>query len=257
MSSAIHRNILITGASGSIGAALALAYAGPGVTLMLQGRDVQRLEQVAQSCRERLATVVIGAFDLTDIPMLQAWIVDMDYAHALDLVIANQGVNINIGADGGGETWADTDHLLDVNLRATMAIVHAALPGMRKRGHGQLALISSLAAYFGLPLTPAYSASKAGVKAYGEALRGWLAAEHVGVTVVMPGYVESEMCHAMPGPKPFLWSATRAAQVIKQGVDRNQARISFPFPLNFGTWWLAVLPASTSVKILSWMGYHA
>ena len=252
-----NRTILITGASGSIGTALALAYAARGVTLILHGRDEQRLEQVAQSCRALLSTVVIGAFDLTDIPMLQGWIQDMDHTYALDLVIANQGVNINIGADGRGETWADTDQLLDVNLRATMAIVHAVLPGMRKRGYGQIALISSLAAYFGLPLTPAYSASKAGVKAYGEALRGWLAPENVGVTVVMPGYVESEMCHDMPGPKPFLWSATRAATFIKRGIERNQARISFPFPLNFGTWWLAVLPATTSVKILSWMGYHA
>jgi hypothetical protein len=113
---------------------------------------------------------------------------------------------------------------------------------MRARRSGQLALISSLAAYYGLPVTPSYCASKAALKAYGEAIRGWLASEGVRVSVVMPGYVESQMCREMPGPKPFLWSAERAAQHIRLGLARNRARISFPFPLNLGTWLLAVLP---------------
>ena len=116
--------------------------------------------------------------------------------------------------------------------------------------------MSSLAGFFGLPLTPAYSASKAGVKAYGEALRGWLAPHGVRVTVVMPGYVASDMCKAMPGPKPFLWSAERAARVIKRRLALNHARISFPFPLNIGTWCLAVLPPEISIKILGWLGYR-
>lgn len=60
---------------------------------------------------------------------------------------------------------------------------------------------------------------------------------------------------AMPGPKPFLWSAERAARTIRTGLERNKARISFPFPLNLGTWFLAVLPAGVSIKILSWLGY--
>jgi short-subunit dehydrogenase len=75
------------------------------------------------------------------------------------------------------------------------------------------------------------------------------------VNVVMPGYVSSPMCHAMPGPKPFLWQPERAARVIKRGLARNKARISFPFPLNLGTWFLAVLPAGVSHRIVGWMGY--
>jgi NAD(P)-dependent dehydrogenase (short-subunit alcohol dehydrogenase family) len=146
--------------------------------------------------------------------------------------------------------------LLDINLKAGMAMVHAALPAMRQRGRGQIALVSSLAGYFGLPVTPSYCASKAALKAYGEALRGWLAPEGIRVNVIMPGYVESPMCDAMPGPKPFLWQPAKAARFIQRGLARDKARISFPFPLNLGTWFLAVLPAAVSLRILSLLGYR-
>jgi short-subunit dehydrogenase len=126
---------------------------------------------------------------------------------------------------------------------------------MRRKGGGQLVLVSSLAAWFGLPVTPAYSASKAAVKAYGEGLRGWLHGSGVSVTVVMPGYVHSAMCDAMPGPKPFLWQPDRAAQHIAARVAKRRARISFPFPLNWGCWWLAVLPAGLSHRVLRLLGY--
>jgi short-subunit dehydrogenase len=253
----ISKNILITGASGAIGAALAYEYAAAGSHLILHGRNEIRLEEIAKFCLTRGATVDIGVFDIADIPMLMAWIEAIDNEHPIDLVIANQGVNINIGPDARGELWAEADHLIDINLRATMAMMHALTPRMRRRKQGQIALISSLAAYFGLPMTPAYCASKAAVKAYGEALRGWLGPTGIGVTTVMPGYVASAMCDAMPGPKSYLWTAERAAKKIKKGIDTNKARVSFPFPLNLGTWFLSVLPPDVSIKILGWMGYRA
>jgi short-subunit dehydrogenase len=136
-----------------------------------------------------------------------------------------------------------------------MATVSGVLPAMRSRGRGQVALVSSLSAWYGLPLTPSYCASKAGLKAYGEALRGWLAAEGVAVNVVLPGFVTSEMSASFPGPQPMLLHPEQAARRIARGLALNRARISFPFPLNFGMWWLAVLPAGLSQQILRWLGY--
>lgn len=252
----MSRRILITGATGAIGGALAVAYAAPGVELHLHGRDQARLAAVSERCVALGASVQMQLLDVRDTVALRLWLAGLCADQSLDLVIVNAGMNTDIGTAGDGEPWDEVEALLDINLKASIAMVHAVLPAMRRQGRGQIALVSSLAGYFGLPVTPSYCASKAGIKAYGEALRGWLAPEGIRINVIMPGYVESPMCHAMPGPKPFLWQPSRAARFIQLGLARDKARISFPFPLNLGTWFLAVLPAAVSLRILGLLGYR-
>lgn len=256
MSIPAPRTILITGATGAIGGALARNYAASGVTLLLHGRQQGGLEELAVVCRAQGAEVSLHSFDMTDLEHLMDWAQRLDARYGIDLLLANAGMNTNVGADGAGEDWETVANLVDLNVKATMVLVHAILPGMRRRKCGQIALVSSLAGYFGLPVTPSYSASKAAVKAYGEALRGWLQPEGIRVNVIMPGYVDSRMCREMPGPKPFLWQPERAARVIRRGLERDRARISFPFLLSFGCWWLAVLPAALSVRILRLLDYR-
>lgn len=251
----MSRCILITGATGAIGGALAYEYAMLDVVLLLQGRNEKRLEELAKICRDQGATVVTHVVDLRDQTALFAWIKEIS-SYPLDLVIVNAGMNTHIGAHGEAEPWMDVEAILDINLKAAIAITQGVLPSMREKKKGQIALVSSLAAYFGLPVTPTYCASKAGLKAYGEALRGWLAPEGIKINVIMPGYIQSPMCDEMPGPKPFLWTPKQAAKAIRKGLEKDKARISFPFPLNFGTWWLAVLPASLSGRIVAWLGYR-
>lgn len=251
----LARTILVTGATGAIGGALAEAYAAPGVTLILQGRNHARLQTLQAACAAKGARVILGGLDIRQRDEYAAWLQHICEAEKIDLAIVNAGVNTNIGLNGEGERWQAVQHLIEINLVAAMATVHGVLPGMRARKRGQIALMSSLAAYFGLPVTPAYCASKAAIKAYGEALRGWLASEGIRVNVVMPGYVQSRMCDEMPGPKPFLWTPERAARHIQRALARDRPRIAFPFPLNVGTWLLAVMPPAWSLRILRQLHY--
>jgi short-subunit dehydrogenase len=247
------QRILLTGATSAIGAALAELYARHDVTLYLHGRNAEKLAEVAGRCRAKGAEVITHLLDMRDFAGLQGW---LNTLAPLDLVIVNAGMNTHIGPAGEPEPWETVEALVDVNLKAAMVIVQAVLPAMRARGRGQIALVSSLAAYFGLPVTPSYCASKAAIKAYGEALRGWVGPEGIRVNVIMPGYVQSPMCDAMPGPKPFLLQPGKAAQIIHKGLARDQARITFPFPLNLGSWFLALLPVGISLRILRFLNYH-
>jgi len=244
------RAVLITGATGGIGAALAVAYAAPGRTLFLHGRDQARLDELASVCRKKAAEVETKNLDLTDVEALVAWVEAI--APRVDLGIVNAAVTSNVRA---GESWREVDQLLQVNVRAALATAAALVPEMRRRGAGQIALVSSISAWFGLPLTPAYSASKAALKAYGEALRGWLAPHGVEVNVVMPGFVRTPMSARFPGPKRFMLEPEDAARRIVRGLERDQARISFPFPSSFAMWALGALPAGLSQRILGAMGY--
>jgi len=244
------RAVLITGATGGIGAALAAAYARPGRKLVLHGRREERLSEIAADCARRGAKTETKVLDLFDTGALVAWVESI--AADVDLAIVNAGVTSNVRA---GEGWAEIDRLLQVNVRAALATAAALVPAMRRRRRGQIALMSSIAGYFGLPLTPAYSASKAALKAYGEALRGALADDGVEVNVVMPGFVRTPMSDRFPGPKRFMLSPEDAAARIVRGLERNEARIAFPFPSSFAMWSLSVLPAGVAGRLARAFGY--
>lgn len=252
---ATSRAILITGATGAIGGALARAYAAPGVHLVLHGRQEAVLEELTLQCEGAGASVEASSVPLENDQARDHWLNTLDSRYPLDLVIASAGANSHPIGVGQLEDRHASSQLLELNLRIPICMTQTLAPRMVARGRGQLVLISSLAAWYGLPLTPTYSASKAGIKAYGEGLRGHLADQGVGITVVMPGYVSSAMCDAMPGPKPLLWSAERAARHIQRRLVRNPARISFPFPLNAGCWLLGALPAEISQRLVRYLGY--
>jgi short-subunit dehydrogenase len=246
---------LITGASGGIGGALARRYAQPGRSLILQGRDPARLESIVDACRALGAEVQSAVVDFSDRQETANWLEQLATQTAIDLLIVNAGITSNVRDNAEGETWDAVQQVIDVNLHAAMHTVNSLLPAMRRQGRGQIALISSLSAYHGLGLTPAYCASKAALKAYGEALRGWLGSEGIAVNVVLPGFVETSMSARFPAAKPFMLRPDKAAQIIERGLARNRARISFPFPLNLAMWGLSVLPTALSERILRVLGY--
>ena len=247
--------VLITGATGAIGAALARAYAAPGRALVLQGRNESRLKEIARACEGLGAAVETQALDVRELPALAAWLEAVAARRAPDLAIVNAG-SINVLRQGDGhEPWEAVERVLSVNVGAAIATVTALLPHMRRRRSGQIALVSSLLAWFGMPAAPAYSASKAALKTYGEALQGPLAREGIRVSVVLPGFVKSEMSDELRVPKPFMLSAAAAAARIKGGLERGEARISFPLPLAVGCRILAALPPAAAQRLLALLGF--
>lgn len=238
--------LVITGASSGLGAALAFAYAAPGNTLALTGRDAARLESVADACRSRGAEVVTAALDVTDRAALSTWLAAIE---PVDLVIANAG--ISAGTGGYGESEAQARRIFAVNVDGVLNTVYPLLPGMIRRGQGQVALMSSLAAFRGMPGAPAYSASKGAVRMLGEGLRSELLPHGVAVTVICPGFIKTPMTAVNDFPMPFLMEADAAARLIRNRLEKRPAQIAFPWPLFALARLLACLPLFLSSWILA------
>ncbi|WP_233835395.1 SDR family NAD(P)-dependent oxidoreductase [Paraburkholderia sp. ZP32-5] len=244
------RVVVITGGSAGLGRALALSYCAPGITLGLIGRNTERLESVAAECRERGAEIVIGCMDVRDAAALRAWILDFDTQHPIDLLIANAGVASTLRSSDDWEGVERTAEVVDINLYGALHAVLPAIDCMRNRRRGQIAVVSSLAGLRGMAISPAYCVSKAALVAYCDSVRPVLARDHIGISVVMPGFVRTAMSDVFPGNKPFMWSAEKAASFIKQRLNRRRVEIAFPFSLTLGLKLLRLLPAAIADAIL-------
>lgn len=226
------QSILITGASSGIGEALARHYAQPGITLFLGGRDPQRLQAVSEHCQAQGARVEYWVGDVNDEEATRNWILNSDQQRPLNLVIANAGVAL--GAGEVEDLHGVAAKTFAINVNGVFNTVHPALEVMAQRKpypveNAQVAIMSSIMGYAGLARSPAYCASKAAVKSYGEALRGTFRAMGIGITVICPGYVASRITDKSASTLPFLIPADQAAASIAHGLARNKARITFPW----------------------------
>jgi short-subunit dehydrogenase len=229
MSTLRARTALVTGASSGIGAAIALQLAGSGYRLGLIGRNSARLAEVANRCAGAAAgDCVIGAFDIRDAGAFARFV---DGFGDIDLYVSNAGV---LDGRREGEIFESRKAalgVLQVNLIAAVEGLHTVLGPMQRRGSGQIVLVTSLAGLSPLADAPAYSASKAGLIAYGIGLRDALAGSGIGVTVACPGYVATAMGRRHLGMRPHEISAEDAARRILRAATRNRALCGFPFPL--------------------------
>lgn len=238
-------HILVTGASSGIGAALARRYAGPGVRLALTGRNRDRLEAVAEACRTRGADTVVCACDVRNAEAMRGFIEEVDTQFPIAMVIANAGFGGKMVIAGPSGEAADVARaIFEINVIGVVNTVAPLLPRFVAREKGHVVIVSSLAALIPLPDAPAYSASKAAVRSYGEALRRLLEPCNVQVSIVCPGFIDTPMSESLGGPRPFLWSAERAADAIAAGLARGKSEICFPWQLSMLAKLSARLPPS-------------
>ena len=242
------KSIFITGASSGIGRALALEYARKGITLHLCGRNAERLKNAAQACRQKGAKVFTYLFDTTDEKAAQKAIQKAEQASPMDLVIANAGVSG--GVLGTEESHISTRQIMQTNVFGTLNTVLPAIDVMKKRG-GQIALVASLAGYRGMGSCPAYSASKACVKAFGEALRGQNKYKNLHFTTICPGFIETPLTDKNKFYMPFLMKADKAARLIRKRLSKAPALIAFPWIMAFGAWFGGALPTWLALPLFA------
>lgn len=256
------RKVAVTGASGGIGAALLQEYAAPGTRIYACGRNETALQANARAARALGAEVLCEVFDVRDDDKLIEWIDSVTAEGDLDVLIVNQGVSSSCQVSDKGVLPEEKDDLLreiDVNARADLLVVNEAVTRMirRKRPehHFQVGLVSSMASFTGLPSSPGYSASKACVRVYGQALRRLVSCHNIGVTVICPGFVESPMSERFVGGKPFMVTAETAARRICRDMQANRAQCVFPKILRWGIALLPLVPEALHNAVLKPFGF--
>jgi len=190
-----RQKILITGASSGLGAGMARAFAARGRDLALCARRIDRLEELKDELMQQYpgVRVAVAALDVNDhdeVPKVFAQLAGE--LGGIDRVVVNAG--IGKGAPlGAGKLWANKA-TLETNLVAALVQIETALEMFKSAGGGHLVLISSVLGNKGVPgVKAAYAASKAGVSSLGESLRAEYASGPIKITVLEPGYIESEM----------------------------------------------------------------
>ncbi|MFO1189936.1 MAG: SDR family NAD(P)-dependent oxidoreductase [Alphaproteobacteria bacterium] len=135
------------------------------------------------------------------------------------------------------------------------ADIMRARPADAAGRRGQIAIMSSLASFRGFGYAPAYCASKAALRVFGEGLRAALAKAGISVSVICPGYIKTPMTAGNPFPMPLMMDVDRAARIIRRGLARRRGRIAFPWPMYVAVWLLAALPDRIADPLVRRIGY--
>jgi NAD(P)-dependent dehydrogenase (short-subunit alcohol dehydrogenase family) len=212
------KSVLITGATSGIGEALAKFYVDHGFSVYACGRNREKLDELSQY-HEHITTL---AFELND----QAAIATaLDKHIELDQLILNAGTceYIDDAKHFDGELFA---RVINTNVVATGYCLAAWLPQVKSGG--QVGIMSSSAAYIPLTRSEAYGASKAAMTYLAQTLSVDLAHQHIGVSAIHPGFVETPLTDKNDFPMPNRISADKAAESIYYGMDKKRYDIHFP-----------------------------
>lgn len=231
--------VVITGASGGLGLALARHYLERGATVAACARRVELLRILADQFPER---VHIYPLDVRDAATLQAAAADfIARAGVPDIVIANAGVSTGTLTRHA----EDSDvfrKVMDINVLGAVQTFQPFVEAMRDAGHGRMVGIASVAGFRGLPGSGAYSASKAALISYLESLRQEMRGSGVKVVTICPGYIRTPMTDINPYPMPFMLEADEAARRIARAIERGSSFAVIPWQMGLVGRVLKLLP---------------
>jgi len=241
--------VFLTGASSGVGEALARRYAGMGATLGLVARRAPELQRVATAVSP--ATVVTYALDVRDGEALATAGADFCARFGTpDIVIANAGVSRGTLTEEPSDRAA-FQAVFDTNVMGVVNTFSPFAAAMRREGRGTLAGIASIAGFRGLPGAGAYSASKAAVITYLEALRIELRGSGVDVLTLCPGFIATPMTARNPYRMPFILTAERAAELMVSAIARRQRFYVLPWQVAWLGRLLRVTPRPLLDRVLA------
>lgn len=216
------RRVWVVGGSTGIGLATARALAGQGAQVMVSARGAEALQALA---REH-AGLQAWPLDVTDAAAVRACATEILAQGPLDLVIYCAGHYRAMRATAFD--LAEAQRHLDVNYRGALHLLAAVLPALLERGEGHISLVSSVAAYRGLPQSLAYGPTKAALTNLAENLYLDLRPQGVGVSVVHPGFVQTPLTAQNEFQMPALITPEQAAQAMLAGWARGAFDIHYP-----------------------------
>ena len=224
------KTVMITGASSGIGRGLAVELSRRGAKCGLIARRADALAELAREIETEKGKAIALPADVMDADSLNAAATQLRKALGpIDVLIANAGVGATVdGAELKGSTVAG---VINVNVLGAANSVEAVVPEMVKRGKGHLVVISSLAAYRGLPKSAAYCASKAAVSAFFESLRLDLTPRGIDVTIIHPGFIKTPLTAGRHAQMPFLMELDDAVLKIIGAIEKRKKSYAFPWQL--------------------------
>jgi len=221
---------MITGASSGIGKGIALEIAARGANVGLLARREELLNEIVAEIEKRNVKAVSAAADVRDIKAVkEAADRFRSELGPIDVLIANAGIGTANHAIG--LTPEHAANVIGINVLGAVNSVAAVMPEMVERGQGRLVAISSLAAYRGLAKSAAYCASKAALSAYFESLRIDLRHMGVGVTIIHPGFIKTDLTAGRHAKMPYLMELDYGVKKIVSAIERGKKIYAFPWKL--------------------------
>lgn len=221
---------MITGASSGIGGALAVELAKRGARLGLVARRAEALSEIARTIETNGGRAVVLPADVRDADSLRVAAERLKAeVGPVDVLIANAGIGPT--RDGSDLNTKEVSDVININVIGAANSVGAVLSQMVARGRGHLVVISSLAAYRGLPRSAAYCASKAAVSALFESLRLDLEPKGIAVTIIHPGFIKTPLTAGREAQMPFLMELDDAVQKIVRAIEKRKKSYAFPWQL--------------------------
>ena len=240
--------VLLTGATGGIGHAIARHLHRAGASLLLTGRRTDVLEPLAAETGARATAVDLSQRGEVDRLLEEAGAVDVLVANA---ALPASGDILDFRVD-------QIDRALEVNLRAPMILSRVLGERMVERGRGHIVLISSLSGKSSQPGSSIYSATKFGLRGFGQGLRGDLGPRGVGVSVVFPGFIrDAGMFHESGTKLPIgvgTSSPDEVAAAVVRAIEQNRGEIDVaPIGMRAGATFAGIAPA-LSAKVAKRLG---